>query len=179
MKIKKGDLINDLSLPSIDGTHFKIQEHKGKKIFLTFYRFAACPFCNLRINEIIKRYDEFGDNFLMVAVFDSPLENLIKHAKKHNAPFPILADENYKYYKKYGLERSFFKFLRAVIFKFPTLIKASIKGFIPIVFKGYVSTLPSDIMINSNGIVEDVYYAKTDTGDHLPFNKIKSFSAKN
>ena len=52
-------------------------------------------------------------------------------------------------------------------------------GFIPIVFKGYVSTLPSDIMINSNGIVEDVYYAKTDTGDHLPFNKIKSFSAKN
>ena len=70
MKIKKGDLINDLSLPSIDGTHFKIQEHKGKKIFLTFYRFAACPFCNLRINEIIKRYDEFGDNFLMVGIIE-------------------------------------------------------------------------------------------------------------
>ena len=84
----------------------------------------------------------------MVAVFDSPLDNLIKHAKKHDAPFPILADENYKYYEKYGLERSFLKFLRAVIFKFPTLIKASMKGFIPIVFKGYVNTLPSDITVS-------------------------------
>jgi len=34
-------------------------------------------------------------------------------------------------------------------------------------------------MINSNGIVEEVYYAKTDTGDHLPFNKIKDFSLNN
>ena len=178
MKIKKGHLMSDRTLPSIDRTNLKIQQHKAKKIFLTFYRFGACPFCNLRINEIIKRYDELGKNFLVVAVFDSPLDNLIKHAKKHDAPFPILADENYKYYEKYGLERSFLKFLRAVIFKFPTLIKASMKGFIPIVFKGYVNTLPSDIMINSNGIVEDVYYAKTDTGDHLPFSKIKSFSVK-
>jgi len=143
--------------------------------FLTFYRFAACSFCNLRLNEIIKKYDEFGDNFLMILVLDSPLENLIKHIKKHNAPFPILADENYKYYNQYGLER---KFIRAVIFKFPTLIKASTKGFIPLVFKGYVSTLPSDIMINSDGVVEDVYYAKTDTGNHLPFNRIKTFSLK-
>ena len=30
MKIKKGDLMSDLTLPSIDGTNFKIQEHKGK-----------------------------------------------------------------------------------------------------------------------------------------------------
>ena len=64
---------------------------------------------------------------------------------KHNIPFIALADENYKYYEKYGLERSFLKFLRAVIFKFPTLIKASMKGFIPIVFKGYVNTLDRNL----------------------------------
>ena len=179
MKLKKGDILNDLSLPSTDGKIFNINEHKGKKIFLTFYRFAACPFCNLRINKIIKKYDQFGNNFLMVAVFDSSLENLIKHSKKHNAPFPILADDSYKYYKKYGIERSFLKFLRAVIFRLPSLMVASLKGFISFVFKGYLSTLPSDIMINSNGIVEEVYYAKTDTGDHLPFNKIKDFSLNN
>ena len=123
MKLKKGDILNDLSLPSTDGKIFNINEHKGKKIFLTFYRFAACPFCNLRINKIIKKYDQFGNNFLMVAVFDSSLENLIKHSKKHNAPFPILADDSYKYYKKYGIERSFLKFLRAVIFRLPSFDK--------------------------------------------------------
>jgi len=66
----------------------------------------------------------------MVEVFDSSLENLIKHSKKHNAPFPILADDSYKYYKKHGIERSFLKFLRAVILRLSTLMVVSLKGFL-------------------------------------------------
>ena len=68
---------------SIDGKKFKIEDIKNKKIFITFYRFASCPFCNLRINEIVKRYNEFGSDFEMVAIFDSPIDNLIKQTKKH------------------------------------------------------------------------------------------------
>jgi len=33
MKLKKGDIFNDLSLTSIDGNIFNINEHKGKKYF--------------------------------------------------------------------------------------------------------------------------------------------------
>ena len=33
MKLKKGDILNDLSLPSTDGKIFNINEHKGKKYF--------------------------------------------------------------------------------------------------------------------------------------------------
>ena len=43
-------------------------------------------------------------------------------------------------------------------------------------FKGYVDIVPVDILINQDGIVEDVYYGKSDIADHMPFDKIKAFS---
>ena len=53
MKLKAGDKIEKIDLPSTNGTFFNLKEIKGKKTLITFYRFATCPFCILRINEII------------------------------------------------------------------------------------------------------------------------------
>ena len=62
MKLAKGDRIAELKLPNTKGGQFDIESLKGKKSLLTFYRFAQCPFCNLRVNEFVKRYPEFKDN---------------------------------------------------------------------------------------------------------------------
>ena len=64
MKINIGDKLDDIKLPSVDGSSFSLHSLKGKKVLLTFYRFARCPMCNLRINEIIKRYDSIPNNIL-------------------------------------------------------------------------------------------------------------------
>ena len=175
MRIRKGDKISSLNLPSTKGEDFTINELEGKKALVTFYRFASCPFCNLRINELTKRYDEFGEDFQMVAIFDSPLDNLKKQTKHHNAPFWILADENYHYFNKFSVEKSFLKFLKGTIIRFHRLILASFKGYIPFTFKGSISTIPVDILIEKDGKISEVYYGR-DTSDHLPFEKIKSFS---
>ena len=42
---------------------FDLNKLSGKKILLSFYRFAACPMCNLRLNEINKVYGDL-QNFL-------------------------------------------------------------------------------------------------------------------
>ena len=175
MRLKTGDTINDLKLKSINDENFNIENFKDKLIFLTFYRFASCPLCNLRINEIIKRYHEFGDDFIMVAVFNSSLKNLKSNTNHHKAPFHILADENYHYYRKYSVEQSFIKFLKETIMRFHRLILASIKGYIPFTFKGILTTIPVDILIDKNGLVVEAYYGK-DKGDHLNSEKIKDFS---
>ena len=83
MRIKKGDKIEEIVLPRHDGTPFKLSETKGKKVLLTFYRIAGCSFCNLRINELQKRFSEFGDNFTHVGIFHSPVDNLGKYMNKH------------------------------------------------------------------------------------------------
>ena len=175
MKLSKGDKIDSLELPSTSGGTFNIKDIAGKKTLLTFYRFASCPFCNLRINEFTKRYSELGTDFEVVAIFDSPLDFLIKNAKKHNAPFMILADENFEYFKRYDVEQSTWKFIVGSILGSFKILSAFAKGYVPLQIKGSMRTVPVDILINEDGTIEKAYYGKNTT-DHLAFNEVKSFS---
>ena len=176
MKRKPNGLVTDISLPSIDDSTFNLDQLKGKRYMLSFFRFASCPFCNLRVNLLVNKFKEFGENFTIVAIFDSPFDNLQRYTKKHNAPFYILADESNKYYKEYGVERSFIGMLKGMFLRMPTLLNAMIKkGYFPLDFKGSWLTMPVDILIDENGVIHTAYYGK-DEGVHLPFEKIKAFS---
>ena len=180
MKIKKGDKLEEITLPKDDGSIFNLSETKGKKVLLTFYRIAGCSFCNLRLHEFKKRNKEFGKNFTHVGIFHSPVDHLKLSMKKHGGtlPFTVLADTDFKYFKKYEIERSFLKVIAAMLFKPHKIIPAIIKGFIPIRILGYFDIAVTDVLINEDGIVEEVYYAKKDIADHFEFNKIKEFSLK-
>lgn len=177
MKIKTGDQFINIKLPAIDGTIFDTQSLKGKPFMLSFFRFASCPFCNLRINELVKRFDEFGNDFTIVAIFDSPLDNLIKHTEDHKAPFLILADEKNSYYKQYSIEHSVIGMLKGMIVRMPTLIRGIFKGYVPLVIKGRMTTMPADFLIDESGVIQCAYYGK-DEGDHLPIELVKEFSLK-
>ena len=175
MRLKPGDKIKGIQLPAIDGSIFDLESLNGKPFMLSFFRFASCPFCNLRVNQLVKRFDEFGNEFTIIAIFDSPLDNLTKHTEGHKAPFPILADESNKYYREYGIEHSFLGMLKGMLFRMPTLIKGMFKGYIPFRFKGSLTTMPADFLIDRKGIIKVAYYGN-DEGDHLPFETIKEFS---
>ena len=175
MRLSKGDVINNLNLPAITGKNFDIKEISGKKTLLTFYRFATCPFCNLRIYEMQQRFTELENKLNVVAIFDSPIDFLIKSMKKHDTSFTILADENFEYFTKYEVEQSIWKFLIGTTTHFLRFCRALSKGFVPIVMKGSLTTVPVDILINNDGIIEKVYYGKS-TADHLNFEEIKRFA---
>ncbi len=175
MRIQTGDKLIDLKLPAIDDEIFDIESVKGKPFMLSFLRFASCTFCNLRIHELTQRFNEFGDDFTIVAIFDSPLDNLKNHTKKHGAPFPILADVNNTYYKQYNIERSVTGMLKGMILRMPTLMEGMLKGYIPIIIKGSLTTMPTDFLIDRDGIIQTAYYGQ-DEGDHLPFDMVKEFS---
>lgn len=176
MKRKINDSITGLSLPAIDGRQFDISEVKGKRFLLAFFRFASCPFCNMRVHELVTRFDEFGDDFSIIAVFDSSLDNLQRHAGKHQAPFPILADEDNIYYRECGVEHSILGVFKGMVLRMPTLLKAMfLKGYMPLVIKGSMTTMPVDLLVDENGIVRVAHYGK-DEGDHLSFDRIKQFS---
>ncbi len=177
MKIQEGDRLEEISLPTIKGTHFSTQELHHKRHLLTFYRFASCPLCNLRIHQFIKRYDELNKDFTMVAIFHSSSENLNRHMTRHQAPFPILADKDLHYFKKYHVQRSFFIFLTSQLTRGLRIWSAMLQGFIPFRIKGSLSILPVDVLVNEKGVVEKVKYGK-DIGDHMSFEEIKEFANK-
>lgn len=178
MKHNIGNRISPFKLPAIDDSLFDLDSMKGERYLLSFFRFAACPFCNLRIHELTKHYDEFGGNLKIVALFDSPLDNLKRYAQKHHAPFPILADEKNIAYKQYSIEHSIYGVLRGMIVRMPDLLYSMFaKGNIPYIFKGSLTTMPADFLVDENGIIQTAYYAK-DEGDHLDFDTLKDFAFK-
>jgi len=167
--------IKNIVLPAIDGTIFDLHSIEGKPFMLSFFRFASCPFCNMRMHELVKRYNELGSDFTIVAIFDSSIDNLILHAEKHQALFPILADKDNQYYKIYGIEYSIVGVIKGMLFRMPTLLRGMAKGYIPTTIKGKMTTMPADFLVDAQGIVHQEYYGK-DEGDHLPFERIKEFS---
>ncbi|MDN4500834.1 redoxin domain-containing protein [Alteromonadaceae bacterium BrNp21-10] len=176
--IKVGDRIDELCLPNIDGSEFDVSQIKGKRYMLSFFRFAACPFCNLRVHQLVENASAWNDNFTIVAVFDSPLDNLQRYADRHQSPFPILADETNKYYKQFGVQRSILRTLKGFILRFPQVLNAMfVQGYWPTSFKGNLFTMPLDILVNEQGVVELVYLGK-DEGDHLPLQDMLTFANK-
>ena len=175
MRLTTGTKVLSIQLPGIDGETFDSSSLQGKPYLLSFFRFASCPFCNMRMNQLVKRFDEFGADFTIVAVFDSPIDNLVRFTEGHHAPFPILADQENTFYKQFGIERSIWGVLKGIVIRFSMLMKGMFKGYVPFVFKGNITTMPGDFLIDRNGIIQEAYYAK-DEGDHLDFERIKEFS---
>ena len=175
MKLKKGDKLPEIILPSIDGTEFNTKKLLGKKILLTFYRFARCPMCNLRINELRKRESEFGKNFSVVGIFHSDTNNLAPAMERHDVSFHFLADKNYEYFSKYDVKTSVWGLIKASIFRISRFNRALMKGYLPFPINGYFNILPVDILINEEGIISRVKYAN-DIGDHLPIDDVIDFS---
>ena len=134
-------------------------------------------FCNLEINHLKNKHSEFGQDFEIVLVFHSSVEFLNKQMKKHGPlPFTVLADPDYSYYKKYEIQRSMGKLMKAFIFKFPKAISAMFKGYIPIKLGGYLDIATADFFLNKEGVVINAKYSEKDAFDGFEFNEIKEFS---
>lgn len=166
----------EITLTAIDGSTFHLSSMHGKPFMLSFFRFASCPFCNMRVHELVTRFWELGNDFGIVAVFDSPLDNLQKHASGHSAPFPILADPKNQAYSSYGIEHSIGGVIKGMVSRMPTLIRGMVKGYVPTSIKGRMTTMPADFLIDEVGIIQHAYYG-SDEGDHLPFSQAKAFAA--
>lgn len=175
MHLKSGDPVMSITLPALDGSVFDSASLIGNPFMVSFFRFASCPFCNMRMHELVSRYDELGTDFSIVAVFDSSLENLQRYATRHESPFPVLADEKNEYYKRYGIRYSVIGMFMGMFLRMPTLLNGMFKGYIPWRIKGRMTTMPTEFLVDSSGVIQTAYYGK-DEGDHLSFEDVKAFA---
>jgi len=177
MKLKPGDPVIDLQLQSIDNSRFNTEILRGRRFMLSFFRFAGCPFCNIRMHELVTRFRELPGDFTIVAVFDAPLEDLRRHAMRHGAPFPVLADATNTYYRAYDIDRSVIGMLVGAVVRLPALLRALSRGYFPTSIKGKLHTLPADFLVDEQGKIQVAHYGR-DLGDHLPFEAVKAFARK-
>jgi len=159
------------SLTDYRGRKITLSNYQGKKVLLSFFRAASCPFCNLRVHQLIKHYEELKEhNIELIALFASSGEEILEYAGKQDAPFPIIPDPNLELYKKYGVEQS-----RPAMFKTMMrpvkMMRMMFSGFFNIKSLKEEPIVPADFLIDERQRIYRAYYGK-DFGDHIPLDTI-------
>jgi len=177
MRLKKDSPAIDFETIDYLGNDIKLSNIKEKKVFLTFFRGASCPFCNLRVRELIQKSSEFEKYNLQVMIFfKSDAEEIKNYAGKQNAPFPIIPDPEKKIYELYGVESSFMGTMK-VMAKPATMMKAMTSGFFSMKSMTEEHISPAEFLIDENMIIKRVLYA-SDPSEHIDIDEILQW-AKN
>jgi peroxiredoxin len=83
MKLKTNDQAIGFKTFDISGNKIDLEALRGKKVFLSFYRGASCPFCNIRVHEIIGQMDHFQDKgSVVIGFFTSGKQEIMEFAGK-------------------------------------------------------------------------------------------------
>lgn len=171
MRIQPGQPAPDFEAEDILGNQFSLIDFKDKKLLLSFYRYASCPLCNLRIHRLIRHYPDFTGNGLhLLAFFQSPIESIRRYVGRQEAPFPIIADPEHIVYQAYGVETSWPAFFKGSL-RLITIATAARKGFLPGKMEGKKSLIPADFLIGPDLIVEKAHYGN-DISEHMPIQEI-------
>ena len=172
--LKAGNVAPEFTAHTWKNEPVTLSDHRGRKVWLAFFRYASCPLCNLRVNDMIKRYDELSAAGLdILCVFQSPPDNMAKYVASQEPPFPLISDPTESLYSTYQLRSS------ALAFGSPKnlgrLAEAAGRGFVPSVHvDGTKTRIPADFLIGEDGVMQDVFYGKV-IADHIPFERVEAF----
>jgi peroxiredoxin len=174
-QVSVGDRAPVFSATTWLGEEIELENYRGRRLWLAFFRFASCPLANLRIHEISKCHDLSADGLQIVAVFPSPRERIAAHVGKQHPPFPLVSDPREELYMLYGLRAS----VAGLIGRDVGLrtVQAAALGFLPGPTDGTITRLPGDFLIDEEGVVRHVHNGE-DVADHIPFERVLEFRGR-
>jgi peroxiredoxin len=115
-RLKSGTRAIDFTVNDYLDNKIALLDYQGKKLLLSFFRGASCPFCNLRVQQLIKQHEDFERaNVHVVGFFASTQEEIKKYAGKQQPPFSIIPDPSLSLYRSYRVEASQMGMLKAMI----------------------------------------------------------------
>jgi thioredoxin-dependent peroxiredoxin len=171
-KLAIGDTAHDFTMKDLNGVDIKLSYYQGKKVLLSFFRFATCPFCTVRFARLVQESQHYAEQGLhIIAVFESSQEYIEQYMHGKNLNFPVIADPEGKLYTQYGLKKSLIGMMLGMM-RIPTLMKAMFTpGYKMAKPDSSMKRIPADFLIDHEQTIIDSYYGK-DIGDHIPFHRI-------
>ena len=177
MRLKAPCQAYDFHTRDIYGDQFRLSDFQGKRIMLSFFRDAACPFCNFRIYELTHKYTMWKrQNLEIVTLFSSPANEVREHVARHPRPFRMISDPDLEIYNQYGVEHSAMALLKALLFRMPRIARGIATGGRPRP-NPHVKLVPADFLIQEDGRIMDIWYGRN-TSDHIPLQSVQSFINK-
>lgn len=174
-KLKEGNPAISFKAKDLNGNTVDLKDFKGQKLLLSFFRKAACPFCNMGLQELIRKHEEFKNKGIkVITFFASSKEDVLKYAGKQNPPFPIIPDADFDIYGKYGVEVSYLGMLKSMLNPVQNF-KAMTGGFFSLKTLTEEPVIPADFLIDENQKIHKAYYGK-DYDDHLSVSDILTWN---
>jgi len=180
MKVSNGQVAPDFTVTDVYGREVQLSAFKGQKVHLNFYRFAGCPFCNLRFHEIEKMAEDYRrNNVVLLSVYESSAENMRAMISDEKFYATMVPDPDSSLYRLYDLDRSLLGLFGFLLFKGGIgqvikgmkLFKQKVKN------DGHTDRIEAEFLIGTDGKVVEAYYGKN-PGDNLPISTIKDFITK-
>lgn len=168
--ISAGENAPTFSIKDVTNNEIIVGKKSGIQ-FVTFFRFASCPFCNLRLrslNEFAQKYPQVE----IIGIFGSPKNEVAKSIAIHSLVFPLVSDSNGELYRAYKIKKSLFGMFKGMFGRMPSLLGAIfVDHYIPKNPHGHLLTMPAEFLI-VDGVVKFSYYGK-DEGDHSDLKEIE------
>lgn len=173
MRLNTGQTAPDFTINDVKGQSITLSDYKGQYLLISFFRYAGCPFCNLTLIDLIKRYDNFSNRGLKtIAFFQSTDESIDKYVAAKQPPFPVIADPNKSVYSKYAVESSKLGAVKSLAAA-PTVLAGIIKGqVVQGTIDGDGFLMPAQFIIDPNGVILKAHYG-SDFADKIPMLDIE------
>lgn len=174
MKIVVPTKAPQISLVDVNGQ--PVQIGNGRKLLLSLFREATCPFCNFRVYDLTNNHPGLSNLGLdIVVVFKSGREDVLKFIAQRPRPFRMVADPDGNAHRVFSVSTSMWGKIKAMMIRMPALIRGM--GMVGMRGMATGNLMPSDFLINEQGVVVETYYGK-DAGDHIPMERIELFAVR-
>jgi len=166
----------DFAVRDVHGQAVRLANYRGRRVLLSFFRDARCPFCNFRVYELTHRYTDWQDrNLDVLAFFSSSATEVREHIAKYPRPFTIIADPQLDIYARYRVEKSWLAVMSGMLKRMQRLFRGLAHGG-AMTLGHYRNLVPADFLIDEYGVIREVWYGR-DIGDHIPLSAIEAFVA--
>lgn len=153
-----GDPCPDFNVTDLEGR--PVSSSTETPVFLGLYRFAACPFCSMRVHQLISRQQEIQDAGLdLVVVFPSSEKRIHKYVSRYKPSFRLVSDPEESLYALFHAETSWKGELRTAL-NLPKVARALFRHpNSPLAADGPVHRMPSEFLI-ANKTIQLAFYGR-------------------
>jgi peroxiredoxin Q/BCP len=170
MRLRTGDLAPELRAEAFGTGPLDLSTYRGKAVLLSFYRYASCPVCNLRVRALMQQQDTLRARGLeLVAVFQSSAESIGEYVGRQDVPFPIVPDPGLDLYRRFGVEARWSGLLTPKAWL--AILRGALAGFLPGRIEGPMQRVPADFIIDAQGRIALAHYGRH-IDDHLEIDAL-------
>lgn len=178
MRLTPGQTAPDFVAKDIDGNDVRLADHAGRRVWLAFFRYAACPLCSFRIHELLAKWEEqfAKHDFELLTVWQSKAEKLEEVRERYDPPFTIVSDPDMELFKLYRVESKLGGVFGKEVIEG---IKGARKIGLSVVRKweGPATRIPADFLVEANGTIHTAFYGEN-VAQQIPFEDVLEFLDK-